>query len=73
MFLRRSQGCVCEAPLGGCEVCSARACFVCVPDRFLVAGRCRKELTCIGKHVRDQIRMLQTMATYLLFQFQLET
>ena len=49
---RRSQGCSCD--LGGCLECTtpdAVACTVCDPTRFLVNGKYRKELTCIGKRV----------------------
>lgn len=47
---RRSQGCTCD--LGGCHECTSTTCTMCDASRFMVNGRCRKQLTCIGKRVR---------------------
>lgn len=45
----------CECPLGGCQECEVgligTTCTQCVAERFLVSGKCRKELTCRGKTV----------------------
>lgn len=42
----------CECPLGGCNDCSVGAdgatCTVCRDDRYLVEGKCKKDITCKG-------------------------